>query len=90
MQFEWDGKKAESNLTKHGVSFDEAKTVFGDNLARLFDDEEHSFGERRNIIVGHSIEKRLLIISYSEMENDTIRIISARQTTPREKEEIRK
>ena len=46
MQFEWDDVKAETNLKKHGVSFAEAETVFGDSLARIFDDEEHSFDER--------------------------------------------
>lgn len=71
-------------MKKHGVSFEEAKTVFGDFLARIFEDEEHSFEEKRNSIVGHSTENRLLIISYAERENDTIRIISARETTPRE------
>ena len=85
MQFEWDKEKAKANLKKHGVSFEEAKTVFGDSLARIFDDEEHSFGEKRNGIVGHSIHKRLLIVSFTDRENDTIRIISARETTPKER-----
>lgn len=85
MQFEWNPEKAEANLKKHGVSFEEANTVFGDFLARIFDDEEHSFEERRNGIVGHSTKNRLLIISYTEKENDTIRIISAREITPRER-----
>ena len=84
MQFEWDKEKAASNLKKHGVNFEEAETVFGDLLARIFDDEEHSFEERRNGIVGHSIKNRLLIVSFAERENDTIRIISARETTPTE------
>ena len=53
MQFEWNEEKAESNLKKHGVSFAEAETVFGNFLARIFDDEEHSFDERRSGIVGH-------------------------------------
>lgn len=85
MQFEWNPEKAEVNLKKHGVSFEEAKTVFGDFLARIFEDEEHSFDEKRNGIVGHSTENRLLIISYTEKDDDTIRIISARETTPRER-----
>ena len=85
MQFEWDKAKASANLKKHGVNFAEAETVFGDSLARIFDDEEHSFEERRNGIVGHSIQKRLLIISFTERENDTIRIVSARGTTPMER-----
>lgn len=85
MQFEWDVEKANSNLKKHSVSFEEAKTVFGDSLARIFDDEEHSFGERRNIIIGYSIKDCLLIVSYTERENDIIRIVSARETTPKER-----
>ncbi len=85
MQFEWNPEKAETNLKKHGVSFEEAKSVFGDFSARIFEDEEHSFEEKRNGIVGHSTKYRLLIISYAERENDTVRIISARETTPRER-----
>ena len=85
MQFEWSIEKAESNLKQHGVSFEKAKTAFGDFLARIFDDEEHSFEEKRNGIVGHSDQNRLLIVSFTERENDTIRIISARETTSRER-----
>ena len=85
MQFEWDKEKAVINLKKHGVSFAEAETVFGDVLARIFDDDEHSFEERRSGIVGRSKLNRLLIISFTERENDTIRIISARETTPNER-----
>ncbi len=85
MQFEWNPEKAEANLKKHEVDFAEAETVFGDPLARIFDDEEHSFDEKRELIVGHSVQKRLLIVSFTERENDTIRIISARITTPMER-----
>jgi uncharacterized DUF497 family protein len=85
MQFEWNPEKADANLKKHRVSFEEAATVFGDSLARIFDDETHSSEEKLEILMGHSIENRLLIISFTERENDTIRIISARETTPREK-----
>jgi uncharacterized DUF497 family protein len=85
MQFEWDNEKAEANFKKHGVSFVEASTVFADVLARIFDDEEHSFEEKRNGIVGHSSDNRLLIVAFTERENDTIRIISARETTPKER-----
>jgi len=59
LKFEWDRRKAEKNVNKHGVSFDEAKTVFGDPLARIFDDEWHSLNERREIITGHSERTRL-------------------------------
>ncbi len=85
MNFEWDLNKADSNLTKHGVSFDEAKTVFGYPLARIFDDEEHSFEEKRNGIFGRSNNNRVLLVSFSERNDDTIRIISARETTPAER-----
>lgn len=84
MQFEWNEDKAEATLKKHGVSFDEAETVFGDALARIFDDENHSYDEKRHAIIGHSESNRLLIVSFTERENDTIRIISARVTTPKE------
>ena len=85
MQFEWDGEKVESNLKKHGVGFAEAKTIFENPLARIFEDEDHSFAERRDGIVGYSDKNRLLIISFTERGDDTIRIISARETTPNER-----
>lgn len=85
MQFEWDEEKAAANRRKHGVGFDEAETVFGDPLARIFDDERHSLDEKREIIIGHTIENRLLVICFTERENDTVRIVSAREATPREK-----
>ncbi len=81
MQFDWNNKKANLNLKKHGVNFEEAKTVFGDPLARIFDDEEHSAEERRDGIIGHSLKNLLLIISFTERANETIRIISSRETT---------
>ncbi len=85
MQFEWNKEKAEINLKKHGVSFEEAETVFGDSLAKIFVDEVHSFEEKREIIVGHSIKNHLLIICFTEREMETIRIISARETTSKER-----
>jgi len=87
MQFEWNINKAETNLKKHKISFVEAETVFGDPLAKIFDDKEHSFEENREIIVGHSTQNRLLIISFTERENDTVRIVSARSTTPQERKD---
>ena len=78
-------EKAESNLKKHGVSFAEAETVFGDSLARIFDDEEHSFDERRNGIFGHSTANQPLIISFTERGNNKIRTISAREVTSAER-----
>jgi uncharacterized DUF497 family protein len=87
MQFEWDIEKAEINLKKHRVAFSEAETVFGDPLAKIFDDEVHSFEEKRELIVGHSAPNRLLIISFAERENDTVRIVSARIVTLRERQD---
>jgi len=87
MQFEWDKEKAESNFKKHGVSFEEAETVFEDSLAKIFDDEEHSFDERLIGIVGHSSKKRLLVVAFTETESDIIRIISAREVTSKERRE---
>ena len=87
VQFEWDKDKAESNLKKHGVSFDEASTVFADPLARIFSDDDHSQGERREIIIGHSVFRRLLLVSFVERLIDVIRIISARQATRKERQD---
>ncbi len=84
MRFDWDDAKAAANLNKHGVSFEEAESVFGDPLARIFDDDVHSYEERRNAIFGHSDQNRLLIVSFTERADDTIRIISARSATPKE------
>ena len=85
-QFTWDPKKAEANLRKHGVSFSEAVTVFVDPLARIHDDLAHSTRERREIIVGHSNQSRLLLVSFSERGN-VIRIISARKATSHERKD---
>ena len=75
-----DCQKQQLTVHKHGVSFEEAKTVFENVLAVIFDDEAHSVGERREIIIGHSQNNRLLLISFAERSN-TIRIISARLAT---------
>ena len=84
MKFEWDRAKAERNLAKHRVSFDEAVTVFYDPLAATFDDPDHSVGERRFITVGRSSRGRLLVVVHIEPA-EYIRIISARLTTARER-----
>lgn len=86
MKFEWDESKATANLDKHGVSFEEAKTVFDNPLAVIFDDEAHSVNEQREIIIGHSQSNRLLLIAFTERSN-AIRIISARLATRRERED---
>jgi len=86
MEFEWDETKAAINFKKHGVTFEEAKTVFDNPLALIFDDEKHSVDEHREIIIGHSQKNRLLLVSYTERPN-AIRIISARLATRREHED---
>jgi len=85
LKFEWDHDKAVTNLKKHGVTFDEASTVFADPLAVVFDDEVHSIEETREIIIGHSIASRVLLVSFTERGKDLVRIISARKATPRER-----
>lgn len=80
-------RKAASNLKKHGVSFEEASTVFGDFFAKLFYDDEHSTGERREIIIGYSGRNRLLAVCFAERELKRIRIITARETTRVERED---
>ena len=85
-QFEWDPKKAKSNEAKHAVSFEEAITVFADPLARIFDDPEHSEGERREIIVGHSSGRRLILVSFTGTD-DNIRLLSARKATREERKD---
>ena len=86
LKFEWDSRKAASNFSKHGVSFEEALTAFADPLARIFDDEDHSVEEQREIIVGHSANERLLVVCFTA-QGDSVRIFSARKATRREKKE---
>ncbi len=83
MDFEWNQQKAEINFQKHGVSFDEASTVFGDALSLTFPGVEHSIQEERYLIIGLSSMNRVLVISHVH-RNEFIRIISARQATKRE------
>ena len=85
LQFEWDKNKAASNLNKHKVSFKEASTIFSDPLALIFDDERHSRpDELREIIIGNSVKRRLLLVSYTERSQGVIRIISSRAATKHE------
>ena len=86
MKFEWDPKKAASNLSKHRVAFDEALTVFTDPLAKIFDDEDHSVEQRREIIIGHSVNSRLLLICFAAQAG-SIRIFSARKATKQERKD---
>jgi len=84
MKFMWDENKAVANLSKHGISFDEAKTVFDDPLYIDFYDPDHSYNEQRYIFIGQSQQNHLLIVSYTEQEN-AIRLISAREATRKER-----
>ena len=84
MDFEWDTRKAEVNLRKHGVSFTEAATVLGDELAITVPDPDHSIDEERFITVGWSYRRRLLIVAHAD-RNNLIRIISARELTRSER-----
>ena len=83
--FEWDDQKAASNLSKHGVSFDEAVSVFGDGRALTFSDTDHSELEDRSRTFGVSNKTRLLVVVHTERRNG-IRIISARKATRYEKD----
>ena len=83
-EFEWDESKAHSNEKKHRVTFEEAASVFSDPHAAIFEDEAHSDEEQREIIIGHSAKKRLLLVSFTE-RSEAIRIISARRATQRER-----
>jgi len=87
VQFEWARLKASANQKKHKVSFEEAATVFDNPLARIFDDEDHSIMERCEIIIGHSLAHRLLIVCFTERPQDVIRIFSARKATRKEHED---
>ncbi len=85
MRFEWDAEKAAENLKKHGVSFEEAVTVFYDPLAATFDDPDHSIGEDRFLTVGYSSRGRLLVVCHTERRGK-VRLINARRATAGERE----
>ena len=85
MEFEWDPRKAAQNLRKHGVSFHEAATVFGDLLSTTVADPDHSVNEERYITVGMSDRRRLVIVAHTA-RGERIRIISARELTRTERE----
>ena len=84
MRFQWDRDKSALNRNKHGVTFDEAVTVFYDPLAATFGDPDHSIEEERLITVGYSAQGRLLVVCHTE-RSGAIRIISARRATARER-----
>ena len=84
MEFEWSHKKTVSNIRKHGISFEEATSVFSDILAFTYDDEVHSRIERRYATLGMSNHGEVLVVAHT-MRGERVRIISARKATPREK-----
>lgn len=85
LKFEWDNNKASINKQKHGITFEEASTIFSDENAILFDDPEHSEVEERFLMIGISEQTNMLIVSHCYRgENDIIRIISARKATKKE------
>jgi len=87
IRFEWDARKSASNRRKHGVSFEEASTVFTDEHALLIDDPQHSEDEDRFILLGLSSSLRMLVVCHCYREsNELIRIISARKATRKERE----
>ena len=90
LQFEWDEHKADTNAKKHGVTFEEARTVFFDEQARLIDDPDHSEDEERFVILGLSSTPRLLLVCHCYRQaGNVIRIISARKATARESRSYR-
>ncbi len=87
IEFDWDPAKANRNQKNHGVSFEEARSVFFDDFARQFFDETHSEKEDRFLMLGVSNKTRLLLVCHCEVESEnTIRIISARKATARERQ----
>ena len=84
LRFEWDGRKAASNLKKHGVSFGEAATAFADPLSLTVGDPDHSDQEDRFVLLGLSFRGRLVVVAHSE-HGEAIRVISARLATVRER-----
>ena len=84
LTFEWDASKAAANRVKHGVSFDEASTAFGDPFGRITPDPRHSVGEERLALLGRSVRNRLLAVMFTE-RGEHIRLISARRATRRER-----
>ena len=86
IEFEWDSRKAASNLAKHEVSFEEAATVFGDPLGRIVADPRHSSEEERFVLLGVSQEAHLLAVMFVD-RSEAIRIISARPATRRERKD---
>ena len=90
IQFQWDARKAVANLKKHGVSFDQARTVFFDEHAKLIDDPDHSDGEDRFVLLGLSSSLKVLLVCHCyRQEGNVIRIISARKASTQETKQYR-
>ena len=87
LRFSRDPRKAASNLKKHGVSFEEAVTAFGDPLSVTIPDPKHSESEDRFVLLGLSASSRLVVVAHAERSDDDVRIISARLATRRERNE---
>ncbi len=85
LRFSWDPRKAESNRRKHGVTFEEAATAFGDPHSITILDADHSVSEHRFILIGQSSVNRLLVVVHLELAEESIRLISARPATRRER-----
>lgn len=91
LSFTWDPRKAARNITKHGISFDEATTVFYDPTALIISDPDHSTEEDRFVLLGASLKMNVLVVCHCYREDDSvIRIISARKATKSEKNQYRR
>ena len=86
LKFEWNPNKAKKNIEKHGISSDEAATVYSDTLSMTYDDPDHSYNENRYVIISQSALGNLLFVSHTETD-DKIRIISARKLTRKERKQ---
>jgi uncharacterized DUF497 family protein len=84
LRFEWNRKKTLLNIRKHGITFEEASTIFGDSLSLTIPDPLHSIGEDRFITIGTSTRGRIVVVAHTE-RHDVIRIISARKATRNER-----
>ncbi len=84
LRFSWDPDKADANERKHGVSFDEASTAFGDPLSVTIPDPDHSLNEARYLLIGLTDRQRLVVVAHTEQAGE-IRLINARLATPRER-----
>lgn len=84
IRFEWDPEKDAANQEKHGVSFEEGSTVFGDVLSITIDDPDHSKNEVRFLTLGYSVRNRLIVVTHTD-RGEVIRLISARPATPKER-----